>query len=137
MLNNLQLFIAIKHIHLLTVTLTISGFIVRGIWMLQDSPRLNTRAARTFPHVNDTVLLISALWAAAMLGQYPFLVPWLTAKVLGLLAYILLGAVALTYGPTRRIRTLAFVAALLSFAYVVTVAITKNPLLLQTTTGSY
>jgi len=65
-----------------------------------------------------------------MLGQYPFVNAWLTAKVLGLIAYILLGAVALTYGPTRRIRALAFAAALMSFAYVVTVAITKNPSLL-------
>ena len=129
MSGNPQLFFWIKSIHLLTVFLTISGFIVRGIWMLQDSPLLNTRAVRTFPHVNDTVLLASALWTAALLGQYPFVVPWLTAKVIGLIAYILLGAVALTYGPTRRIRVLAFIAALLCFAYVVAVAISKNPLL--------
>jgi len=130
MSGNPQLFFWIKSIHLITVALTITGFIVRGIWMLQDSPYLNSRAVRTFPHVNDTLLLASALWTAAMLGQYPFVNAWLTAKVLGLIAYILLGAVALTYGPTRRIRALAFAAALMSFAYVVTVAITKNPSLL-------
>jgi len=64
-----------------------------------------------------------------MVGQYPFVNGWLTAKVIGAIAYILLGAVALTYGQTRRIRVLAFLGALLCFAYVVTVAITKNPLL--------
>ncbi len=97
--------------------------------MIQASPLLEMRAVRTFPHVNDTLLLISALWTAAMVGQYPFINGWLTAKVIGAIAYILLGAVALTYGPTRQIRVLAFIGSLLCFTYVVTVAITKNPLL--------
>jgi uncharacterized membrane protein SirB2 len=129
MLSNQYLFLVIKSIHLLTVALTITGFIIRGIWMIQGSPLLEMRAVRTFPHVNDTLLLISALWTAAMVGQYPFVNGWLTAKVIGAVAYILLGAVALTYGPTRQIRVLAFIGSLLCFAYVVTVAITKNPLL--------
>ena len=97
--------------------------------MMQGSPLLEMRAVRTFPHVNDTLLLASALWTAAMVGQYPFVNGWLTAKVIGAIAYILLGAVALTYGPTRQIRVLAFIGSLLCFAYVATVAITKNPLL--------
>ena len=129
MFSNPYLFIIIRSIHLITVTLTITGFILRGIWMIQGSPLLETRAVRTFPHVNDTLLLASALWTAAMLGQYPFVNAWLTAKVVGAIAYILLGAVALTYGPTRQIRVLSFLGSLLCFAYVVAVAVTKNPLL--------
>ena len=113
-----------------TVLLTIISFVVRGIWMITGSPLLNTHAARTFPHVNDTLLLVSAISTAAVLGQYPFVNAWLTAKVLGLIAYILLGAVALTYGPTRKIRITAYIGALLSFTYVVYVAFTKNYLLL-------
>jgi uncharacterized membrane protein SirB2 len=129
MFSNPYLFLVIKSVHVLTVVLTITGFIIRGIWMIQGSPLLEMRAVRTFPHVNDTLLLISALWTAAMVGQYPFINGWLTAKVIGAIAYILLGAVALTYGPTRQIRVLAFIGSLLCFAYVATVAITKNPLL--------
>ena len=68
----------------------------------------------------------SALASAAILGQYPFVDAWLTAKTIGLLSYILCGAVALTYGPSRSVRIPAFVLALLSFAYVVFVALTKN-----------
>jgi uncharacterized membrane protein SirB2 len=125
-----QLFPILKIVHQTTVSLTIIGFTIRGIWMMRGSPLLNTRAARTFPHVNDTLLLVSAISAAAILGQYPFVNTWLTAKVLGLLAYILLGAVALTYGPTRKIRISAYIGAILSFTYVVHVAFTKNPLIL-------
>jgi uncharacterized membrane protein SirB2 len=119
-------FVVAKSVHVAAVLLTITGFVTRGVWMMRRSPRLNARLTRTLPHINDTVLLLSALTAAALLGQYPFVNPWLTAKVFGLLAYILLGAVALTYGPTYRIRIVAFVGAVLSFMYVVYVALTKN-----------
>ncbi len=128
MADDYLLFNLAKGIHLTTIAITIIGFITRGIWMVSDSPLRNTRLARTLPHVNDTVLLISAIWTAALIGQYPFVDGWLTAKMLGLVAYILLGAVALTYGPTKTMRISAFVAALMCFAYVVFVALTKNPL---------
>jgi uncharacterized membrane protein SirB2 len=54
--------------------------------------------------------------------------PWLTAKVVALVAYIVLGAVALKYGRTRGIRTAALAGALATFGYIVAVAVTKNPL---------
>jgi len=128
-MNSLQLFTLSKSIHMTTVGLTIVGFVIRGIWMIRESPLLDLRITRTLPHINDTLLLISALTTAALLGQYPFANSWLTAKVFGLLAYILLGAVALSYGPTRRIRITAYFSAIVSFCYVVGVAFTKNPLI--------
>ena len=125
-----QLFPAVKALHLATIAITVAGFILRGIWMIRGSAYLNTRAARTLPHINDTLLLVSAIWAAALLGQYPFVDDWLTAKVFGAIAYILLGSIALTYGKSRRIRAAAFASALICFGYVVAVALTKNPLLI-------
>jgi uncharacterized membrane protein SirB2 len=118
-----------KSIHLITLTITITGFILRGIWMVKGSPLLHARAVKIVPHVNDTVLLISAVWTGALINQYPFVDAWLTAKILGAIAYILFGAVALTYGKTKQIRISCFIMALLSFAYVVAVATTKNPLI--------
>ncbi len=123
------LFPVFKFIHKTTVLLTIVSFAVRGVWMMRNSPLLDTRSARVLPHINDTLLLVSAVSTAALLSQYPFVDAWLTAKALGLISYILLGAIALTYGPTRFIRISAYCGALLSFIYVVTVAFTKNPLL--------
>jgi uncharacterized membrane protein SirB2 len=128
MLTDPQLFGIAKTIHLVTVVLTISGFTLRGYWMLRNSHWLHARVVKTLPHINDTVLLLAAIWTAAITGQYPFVNAWLTAKILGAIAYILLGAVALSYGRTRQIRIGAFTGAVLCFAYVVRVAITKNPL---------
>lgn len=126
----MQLFLILKFIHQSAVLLTICSFSLRGFWMMTGSPLLETRLARTAPHFIDTILLISAVSAAALLGQYPFVDGWLTAKVLGLLSYIVLGAIALTYGRTRGVKVGAFVGAILSFAYVVYVAFTKNPMII-------
>ncbi|MBP8922981.1 MAG: SirB2 family protein, partial [Thauera sp.] len=51
---------------------------------------------------------------------------WVTSKVFGLLAYILLCSVALKRGRTLGMRVAAFVAALLVYAWIVSVALTKN-----------
>lgn len=107
--------------------LSISLFILRGIWMLRESPRLRERWVRIVPHVIDTVLLASAIAMVIISHQYPGQQPWLTAKVIALFAYIGLGTVALKRGRTRRTRILAWLAALLVFAYIVATALTRNP----------
>ncbi|MBW7859516.1 MAG: SirB2 family protein [Rhodocyclaceae bacterium] len=117
----------LKNLHVLFVTLSAAGFLLRSFWMLTGSGMLRHPLTRRLPHVIDTSLLITAIGMMAMLSQYPFVAGWLTAKVLGLLVYIVLGAIALTYGRTRAVRTSALVGALLAFAWIVSVAITKNP----------
>lgn len=117
---------AIKHIHVTCVILSLAGFALRGVWMLVDSRLLTHRLTRVLPHVVDTVLLGSAITLAVMIEQYPLQAPWVTAKVIGLIVYILLGAVALKRGRTRAVRATAFVAALLVFSWIVSVALSKN-----------
>jgi len=51
----------------------------------------------------------------------------LTAKVFGLLAYIVLGSVALKRGRTMQIRVVAGLASLVAFGYVVSAALTRSP----------
>ncbi len=97
--------------------------------MLRDSPRLQAKWVKIVPHINDTVLLLSAIVLAIQTQQAPFVHGWLTAKVLGLLAYIGLGMVALKFGKTKPVKALAFLSAIAVFAYIVLVALTKNPLL--------
>lgn len=121
------MYAAIKHIHFTCVVLSLLGFIVRGLWMLGGSNMLQERWVRVVPHVVDTLLLASAIALAVMIGQYPFVHGWLTAKVLGLVAYIGLGTVALKRGRTRRIRLTAWLAALAVFGYIVSVALTHDP----------
>lgn len=122
-------YLLLKHLHITCVVLSGLGFCLRGWWMLIDSPLLRQRAVRIAPHVIDSLLLGSAIAMAVMSGQYPFAQGWLTAKFFGLLAYILLGTMALKRGKTKSVRVRFLVLALLSYTYIVGVALTKNPLL--------
>ncbi len=94
--------------------------------MLRDSPVLNTRWVRTVPHCVDTALLASGIGLALSTHQYPFVQGWLTAKVLALIAYIVIGAIGLRYGRSKRVRRYAFIGALFIFAYIVGVALTRS-----------
>jgi len=123
-------YLAIKHLHVTCVVLSGLGFCLRGIWMMRESPWARHRLARILPHVIDTLLLGSALTLAWMSGQYPFASGWLTAKLFGLIGYILLGVMALRRGRTRALRIRFFALALGTYAYIVSVALSRNPLVL-------
>ena len=82
---------------------------------------------RILPHVNDTLLLIAAIGLVMVLELNPLEQPWILAKIIGLLAYIGLGTVALERGRSKAIRVKAFIAALGMFAYIVAMAVTNPP----------
>ena len=121
-------YLILKHLHVTCVVLSGLGFCLRGWWMLRESPLRQHRLTRILPHIVDTLLLGSALTMAWMSGQYPFVHGWLTAKLIGLLAYILLGMMALKRGRTQAIQARYFGLALLAYAYIVSVALTRSPL---------
>ena len=121
-------YLLLKHFHMGFAAISGALFLVRGLWMLAASPMLQRGWVKSLPHMVDSLLLASAIALAWWSGQSPWASPWLGAKVVALVAYILLGSVALKYGKTRLLRAGAFAAALGCFAYIVTTAVTKNPL---------
>ena len=118
----------LKYLHVTCVVLSISGYLLRGVWMMRASPWLQKKWVRIVPHVIDTVLLGSAILLAIEIRQYPFVQGWLTAKVLALTAYIVVGAIGLKYGRTKKIRVAAWLGAVAIFAYIVLVALTRQVL---------
>jgi uncharacterized membrane protein SirB2 len=70
----------------------------------------------------DTVLLTAALMLSSMLRLYPFVHSWLTAKVLLLGVYVVLGSFALKRGRSRRVRLVCWLAALGVFAFIYSIA---------------
>jgi len=117
----------LKSLHLTTIALSLALFVLRGLWMIAESPRLQARWARIVPHLNDTVLLVSGISLAYTLGLSPLEHGWLAAKIVALLAYIMLGTMALKRGKTRGQRIAAWIAALLVFGYMVAVAVAHDP----------
>ncbi|EXI82824.1 MAG: Invasion gene expression up-regulator, SirB [Candidatus Accumulibacter appositus] len=121
-------YLTLKYLHIGCVVLSGAGFFVRGLWMLGKSPRLQQPLVRVLPHIVDTVLLASAIAMAVISAQYPFAATWLTAKLIGLLIYIGCGTMALKRGRSQSQRAIFFIAALLAFAYIVAVAVSRNAL---------
>ena len=117
----------VKPLHLATAALSLGGFVLRGLWMLRDSPLRRARLTRILPHVNDTLLFGAGLWLLFATAQYPHQHPWLVAKLVAIIVYILLGLLAFR-SQRRAVRAAAFFAALAVFGYIVAVAFTRTPL---------
>ena len=117
----------VKNAHVFFVVASGAFFVVRGLWALMDSPILSSKWVRILPHINDTLLLCFAVALMAMLGQYPIVDSWLTAKVIGLLLYIAFGTLAIKRGKTKQIQVISFALALFCYGYMISVAITKQP----------
>jgi len=117
----------LKQLHMLFAFISLLGFVTRGVWMLRDSPLLRQRWVRILPHINDTLLLVSAISLAVLMGLSPGAHPWLMTKILALFVYIGLGVLAFRH-PRKPVRTLAWLAALVVFMFIVSVAFSKQPL---------
>jgi uncharacterized membrane protein SirB2 len=122
-------YMTLKTIHVSCAVISYTLFLLRGLWLMNDSNIMRQRWVVIAPHVVDTVLLSSAIALALTIHQYPFVDAWLSAKVIALLFYIGLGSIALKYGRNKTVRVLAWLAAQAVFGYIVLVAINHNPLI--------
>ena len=94
--------------------------------MLSGSALLHKRWVKTVPHVVDAALLTSALCLLYLYHWSVFDHQWLQVKIVALLVYIGLGMLALKPGRPMIIRFGAWVAGLLVFLLIVSVALTKS-----------
>jgi uncharacterized membrane protein SirB2 len=117
----------VKNLHLTTVTLNICIFLLRFYWMMQKSGWVHKKPVRYLSVTNDTLLLIAGISMAVMSQQYPFVAPWLTAKLVMLLVYIIFGSLALKRGSSMRIRIGCGLIAIGCFLYIVSVAFSRTP----------
>jgi len=110
-------YLLVKQIHMVAAGLSLLGFLLRGYWMMSGNQLLQAKPTKILPHIIDTVLLAAAIYLVVILQVYPFVVNWVTAKVVLLVVYIIAGTVALKRGKTKQSRVIAFiisVAAILS-----------------------
>jgi uncharacterized membrane protein SirB2 len=123
-----MLYYWLKQIHVFSVLLSFALFLSRGTWVLAGRSLPRHPILRALPHTVDTVLLGSALWLTTVIQQFPFRDAWLTVKVVLLVVYIVLGSLALRRAPTRAGRAIAFVAAVVTFLFMFSVARYRHPL---------
>jgi len=123
----------LKIVHICAVALSLAGFAARGAGVLSGASWPRHRLARTLPHVVDTVLLLAGLGMLWVIHLEPWAVPWLRAKIIGLVIYVGLGVVALRPArpghPDRPtvVRLSAWLVALAVAGYIISVALTKSP----------
>lgn len=120
-------YVTLKLVHQACAVVSLTGFMLRWAMALAGSPWVTTRLVRTVPHVVDTLLLASAVAMAWQLGAGPWSAGWLPAKLVALAAYVGLGTLALRRARTTTGRLVAGLAAIGTFGYIVSVAITKSP----------
>ena len=112
--------------HVIFAIATIAGFCLRGYWMLVDSRLLQHRLTRVLPHIIDTLFLATGIAMLVIASMNPLTQPWLLGKFVGLVAYVILGTLALRRGPTRPIRIVAFVGAVAVFAWIAGAGLSKS-----------
>ncbi|MGK9174327.1 invasion regulator SirB2 [Yokenella regensburgei] len=121
------------NIHLTSVVLTISLFVLRYWWRFTNNPCGNARWARIVPHAVDTLLLLSGVGLVIATRYMPFTAngAWLTEKLFGVIIYIVLGFIALGRRRPRSQQTgfIAFLLGLVVLYIIIKLAATKIPIL--------
>ena len=118
----IELYPTIKLLHIAAVALSGGLVFIRGLGRAADAPWAMAAPLRYLSYAIDTVLLGAAIALSVIVQQYPFVHGWLTAKVVLLVVYIVLGTFALKRGRTRAIRVVCWLAALGVFALILSIA---------------
>ena len=112
--------------HIACVVISGSLFIYRYARLRVHPNQRLAKALKVLPHINDTVLLSCAIGMLSLIGLNPFTTPWLLAKIVALLVYIVLGAICMRSLPGSRRQAVSFVAAISVFAYILLVGMSKQ-----------
>lgn len=121
------MYLLLKHLHLTFVALAFIIFFVRGILLFINSTLLDKKLLKIAPHIINTIMLLSGIALAVHLGMSPGDNSWLIAKIIGLVIFVAVGVAAFKV-PNALARKILWVDAVIIFAYILSVAITKNPM---------
>ncbi len=102
-------------------------FTTRALLRIAHVAAANHLVLRITSWVIDTTLLVAALLLTRIVHQYPFVNAWLTVKLVLLVLYIGLGTLALRRARSTAARATALCAALITYAFIIGVAVTANP----------
>jgi len=124
----IEFYAQIRTVHIAAVVASGLLFLIRGGAVQLGASWAMAAPLRYLSYTIDTVLLTAALMLATILQQFPFVQGWLTAKVLLLMIYIVLGSFALKRGRTPAKRTSCWIGALLVYLFIVSIARAHSPL---------
>ena len=124
----IEFYLQIKQFHVFVALLSGGLFAVRGAFLLGGARWPQALPVKWASYAIDTALLTAALMLLTILPWAMFANGWLLLKVTLVVVYVVLGVFALRRGRTRRTRALCYVAALLVFGSIYSIARAHHPL---------
>lgn len=124
----IEYYLQVKQFHIAVALLSGTLFAVRGAFQLGGAQWPQALPVKWLSYAADTALLTAALMLLTILPWAMFANGWLLVKVGLVVAYVVLGVFALRRGRTRRTRALCYVAALLVFGAIYSIARAHHPL---------
>ena len=125
----IEFYAQIKWVHVAAVFASGGLFLLRGLLLQAGQQRVAMAApVRWLSYGIDTMLLTAALMLLTILPHAIYANGWLTAKLVLLVVYVVLGTFALKRGRTPRVRLACYLAALLVFGFMLTIARAHHPL---------
>lgn len=115
----------LKAVHASCAMLTLLLFIWRGRLAIAGK-QISQHWMRRVPDSVDALLLGTGVALVFVTGQYPFVVDWITIKLLAVIVYIALGFVVFRFGRTRKVKKAAWLTALAVFACIVWLAVFRQ-----------
>ena len=125
-----SLYPAVKHIHLLLIALSVVFFTVRFVLHLRGSAILEKKFLKIAPHVIDTFLLLSGVALCFIIQQFPLENAWLTEKLGAVVAYIVLGIIAMKANRGTMFKIFAYIGAISWLVYAARMAVFKQPIMI-------
>ena len=118
----------IKYVHILLAMLSGTLFAMRGGFALAGMRWPQALPVKWLSYTIDTCLLTAALMLLTILPWAMFANGWLLVKIVLIVAYVVLGVMAMRPQRNRRSRAIYYVLALLTFVAIYVTARTHNPL---------
>ena len=118
----------LKQVHIALVAASGLLFAARGVAVLAGQRWAMRKPWRWLSYGIDTWLLAAGVTLWTVLSGNPVHSPWLAVKLMLLVAYIVLGSLALKRAPTPTAQRLSFVAALAVYGFMASVACAHHPL---------
>ncbi len=125
----------IRLVHIAAVFASGGLFLLRGLLLFGGLPGAMAPPVRYLSYTIDTILLTAALMLATIVQQYPLVHAWLTVKVLLVVVYIALGITAFRKGRPPGVRIACWIAALLVYGFIISVARAHDPWGIFSNTG--
>jgi uncharacterized membrane protein SirB2 len=118
----------IRSVHVTAVILSGCLFAWRGGMTLLGSRLPRHPALRVLSVAIDITLLAAAVTLSMLSRQYPLMDGWLSAKLVLLIIYILLGWQVLQGNHHPRRRACCYLGALATYLFIISIASTRHPL---------